>query len=85
MEIGGTCGWCGKRGFSTRKAARQAARRLFPEARMSAYRCHHGGTSWHFGHQPAALRHGEIDRTTWRASKRTEQVDGDATGTRCDG
>lgn len=73
MEIGGICGSCGKRGYSTRKAARRAARRLFPEHRMSAYQCHDGGTSWHFGHQPAALKRGAIDRKTWQASKRTER------------
>ena len=51
----GTCSTCGKYQFETRKAARLAARSLYPADVMRAYRC---GQWWHIGHSPEAVRRG---------------------------
>ena len=52
----GTCPNCGKVQYPTRRAARKAARELHPgEPGLRAYPC---GAYWHFGHMPAAQRHG---------------------------
>lgn len=44
-----TCTDCGKLCYPSRKAAKQAARRLHPGEHLSELRC---GDSWHFGHTP---------------------------------
>ena len=52
----GTCPDCRKYQFETRRAARRAARSLYPGDVMRAYQC---GQWWHIGHTPAAVRRGE--------------------------
>lgn len=48
------CGYCRKRTYPSRRAARRALRALYPAdagARMGAYHCPSGGTGWHIGHR----------------------------------
>jgi hypothetical protein len=49
----GTCPGCGKRAYTSRAAAKAAARRLYPGARMRAYSCP-GTPWWHLTSQDAA-------------------------------
>lgn len=56
----GSCPDCGKRSFTTRKAAKKAARRIGDGDHMSAYRC---GGYWHIGHLPTAIIRGHLTRT----------------------
>lgn len=61
-----TCPVHQKKSYLSRREARQAARRLYPEERMNAYPCKADDRYWHFGHLPDALRQGEIDRDIYR-------------------
>jgi hypothetical protein len=45
---------CGKRAWPSRKAAKQAARVLYPGAVMRAYLCRSDGVSWHLTSQATA-------------------------------
>lgn len=51
----GICPVCGKRSYTSRRAARRAARALHPAAVLRAYRC---GQHWHVGHNPPWLKRG---------------------------
>lgn len=54
------CGYCRKRAYATRRAARQALSALYPGqcgAGMNVYRCAFGGPGWHLGHR----RPGSVD------------------------
>lgn len=57
---------CGKRGYPTRREARDVEHRLRSvHGRQSAYPCDlrtDGLPIWHLGHRPAALIAGQIDR-----------------------
>lgn len=55
-----TCLHCGKRGWPTRRAARQAARGRYAD--LSAYQCRHGGDLWHLGHLPPVVARGHSPR-----------------------
>lgn len=42
---------CGKRGYSSRRIARKAAKQGFPGGGgLAAYRCHRRPLFWHLGH-----------------------------------
>lgn len=48
------CGYCRKRSYPTRRAAKRALRALYPDQvghAMAAYPCAHGGHGWHLGHR----------------------------------
>jgi hypothetical protein len=45
----GSCPACGKHSYSTRAAAKRAARAIHPGERLRAYRC---GTYWHLTRIP---------------------------------
>ncbi|GAB3988812.1 hypothetical protein [Nocardioides marmoraquaticus] len=62
-NTGTSCPVCGKRRFTTRRAAKKVARRLNPGQHMNVYRC---GEYYHFGHIPSAIRHGAITRDDYR-------------------
>lgn len=49
-----TCGYCRKRAYPDRAAAKKALRALYPDqrgTRMGVYHCAHGGNGWHLGHR----------------------------------
>jgi len=50
------CPTCGKRCFPTRRAAKKAARRWFPNETLRPYQC---DGVWHIGHTPAWVRRGD--------------------------
>lgn len=50
LQIRHECPACGKRCYPRRKAARLAARRLYPGKHMGEYKC---GDFWHLTSQPA--------------------------------
>ncbi|RKT82734.1 hypothetical protein SAMN05421805_104205 [Saccharopolyspora antimicrobica] len=56
----GRCPTCGKKVYGNRRAARRAAKRLYPADRMHAYRCPTKGpweaNRWHIGHLNLADR-----------------------------
>lgn len=56
------CQRCGKWCYPSRTAAKAAARMLHPGDHMSAYWCPVDGRYAHFGHLPAAVITGEIER-----------------------
>jgi hypothetical protein len=56
----GTCQVCGKRCFTSRKAARKAIRTIGDGDHMTAYRC--GASYWHIGHLPKAVIKGKTSR-----------------------
>lgn len=45
----GVCRDCGKRIYTTRKAAREAHKTAHPAAHLRPYRCP-SGNGWHYGH-----------------------------------
>lgn len=55
----GICPVDGKQRYVSRKLAKQAMLRLWPEDRMSVYPC---GEYWHFGHLAESVRQGKISR-----------------------
>jgi hypothetical protein len=58
----GDCPLCGKRRYRSRRAARRAARLLYPGDRLRAYRC---CGYWHIGHlrtRPTGGDHGRAAR-----------------------
>ena len=62
----GPCPRCGKASYRTRKDAKRAARRLFPNDRMSVYGCGH---YYHVGHLPKVVRRGEASRAQVREDR----------------
>lgn len=52
-----TCPQCGKRGYSSRRSAKRAARYIAPDEPTRAYQC---GVLWHWGHLPKNVRDGRI-------------------------
>lgn len=46
-ESVGTCSTCGKQCWSSKRYAKNAARRIHPGEKLSIYQC---GDYWHFGH-----------------------------------
>jgi hypothetical protein len=61
---------CGKVAYPSRKAARQAVRRLLMhDPRPRAYRCATHPGHWHVGHIPDAVRQGTITRDRWHRQK----------------
>lgn len=48
-----TCPVCGKQSYRSRKAAKAAARRLYPDRRRRVYRCDGESGEWHLTSQPA--------------------------------
>lgn len=58
-EAAGTCMGCGKMVYLTRKAAKAAARVLYPGDHLSEYACvTEGGRGWHIGHLPPHVMRG---------------------------
>ena len=55
-----------KRIYRTRKNARAGRRQFGNGSELSIYRCPHGD-HYHVGHQPDAVRSGEVDKGTWLA------------------
>lgn len=57
---------CGKFRYFTRKAAKQAMRRLYPDranhGRLNAYKCPDEHSTWHLGHLPPVVKRGEATR-----------------------
>ena len=51
----GTCAVCGKLNYLSRKVARGVAKRRYPGAHVTAYRC---GDFWHIGAMPPEVRQG---------------------------
>lgn len=61
------CPACGKRAYPSKRDAKRANRRLYPNDRMNAYRCPHespwDAVRWHLGHlqpgdrDPSELEH----------------------------
>lgn len=59
----GNCPDCGKRRYTHRKTAKEAAKSIAPgDTRTNVYRC---GDYWHWGHLPAAIKNGTADRTIY--------------------
>lgn len=77
---GPACPYCGKRSYSSRKYAKEANRRLYPEERMSTYRCREApdfvDTSqlWHIGHLGQAVVTGRASRHQVHGSERLEMA-----------
>ena len=61
-ECLGRCGGCGKMSYSSRKAARAAAKRAFPGDKFNAYECLSNPGVFHFGHLPGKVRQGRMPR-----------------------
>lgn len=62
----GDCLTCGKKRWPDRKAAKRAAKAMYPGHVLRAYRC---AGAWHIGHLPAPVRTGDMaatDLTTTR-------------------
>lgn len=57
----GWCVRCKKQAFSSRKDAKKACRRRFPNEHLTAYQCPVTNT-WHGGHLPQAVRFGTASR-----------------------
>ena len=58
----GTCNYCGKRCFRSRKDAKTYAKTKNPTAHWSVYQC---GEYWHFGHMPKPIQSGKMSRSTY--------------------
>lgn len=58
-----TCPGCGKRSYPNRRAARRAGRHHLPNEPVNGYLCLRGGTGWHYGHLPDAVRAGSRSRS----------------------
>lgn len=64
---------CGKRAYTSKRAARHQRRVVEPAATMNVYECQDSGY-YHFGHVPSAVRSGEVSRDDWLADvARTRQ------------
>jgi len=59
-----TCWACGKRGYPTRKAAKQSKYRMH-DTRLTIYMCPDGGNNYHLGHLDVLIMDGKIDRGTF--------------------
>jgi hypothetical protein len=70
-----TCKSCQppKQVYTSRKAARLAAKRQPGRGRMPAYLCP-GGEGWHLGHLPAAVRAGNVGRDIYDRLYREEEA-----------
>lgn len=55
---GEPCPRCGKRSWPTKRDAKRIRARR-PGRRLNVYRC---GDSWHLGHLPDVVRHGDAGR-----------------------
>lgn len=55
-RLAAPCWYCEKVQYTSRSAARKAARR-HPD-KMSTYECPHGTGMWHIGHMSARIRYG---------------------------
>lgn len=55
----GHCSLCGKRCFSTKRWAKNAAKTAHPGDHFNAYKC---GTYWHYGHLPQRVKLGDLPR-----------------------
>jgi hypothetical protein len=66
------CDDCDKRGYFTRKVARQAARsRHHGDKGLRPYECPAGTGLWHLGHMPSAVRNrGILSAAEAAANKR---------------
>lgn len=54
-----------KRGYSSKREAKRAAKRWHPGEHLDAYPCDRGTGLWHIGHLPSGvLRRGTVDRRT---------------------
>jgi hypothetical protein len=60
-QQGGTCRTCGKVRYLSRRAAKQAARRLHPSSDLHVYAC---DGAYHLGHLPFVVERGQVDRRT---------------------
>jgi hypothetical protein len=60
----GICPACGKRSYGSKQLAKQAARVLYPEARMRVYSC---GRVWHMTSQDAETVAAQRARAAQRA------------------
>ncbi|MDG9703738.1 hypothetical protein [Streptomyces sp. DH37] len=58
LHVLDSCPDCGRRCYTSRKVAKRAARYLYPNRALRAYRCD-GGRWWHFGATPDWVRRGE--------------------------
>jgi hypothetical protein len=80
----GQCPGCGKRAFTSKEAAKAAARSLYPEVKMRVYQCH-DTDFWHYTSQDAAQT--ERERLIWAGVRDAEAAAAwvgqvvDATGT----
>jgi hypothetical protein len=61
----GHCEPCDKVIYLSRKTARIAARRLWPDPRPRAYRCPDDDRYWHLGHVADSVRRGHDSRDEW--------------------
>lgn len=61
-----TCGWCGKRGYPTRPAAKRAAGIIQTSERLRVYSC---GNVWHITSVP-------LDRTVMYRERRADAAGG---------
>lgn len=59
VNMGHLCPQCGKVCYPSRKAAKNAQRKVFPGNKMIAYSC---GDYWHLGHANYLIRRGVISR-----------------------
>ena len=57
-----TCRHCGKRSYSSRRAAKAALRHHGDRKGMAAYECHTNPGVFHLGHIPTAVRRGHASR-----------------------
>lgn len=66
---GAVCPYCGKRAYFSRKYAKEANRRLYPNEKMSAYQCTSApewvdtSAMWHIGHLAPAVTQGKATRS----------------------
>lgn len=59
----GTCWACGKRSYSSKKEAKQTARRTHPGEQLDTYECHSNAGAYHYGHLPQRVKEGRIPRS----------------------
>lgn len=72
---GSLCPYCGKKSYSSRKYAKEANRRLYPNEKLSAYKCQKApefaDTSkfWHIGHLAPQVVNGKRARAEIHGSE----------------
>jgi hypothetical protein len=67
-----TCKGCGKRGYESRRVAKQAMRASSKQCEgMSVYKCRLSETElWHWGHLPPPYKDGRLPRSSIGGSTR---------------